>query len=63
VPIWLFYGSLYSIPCAIDLKGYPLDNPGIMDVTDYEDIIKACSDGRIIKIKKEHDDYQKGIPY
>jgi len=41
--------------CAIDLKGYYLDDSGIMDVTDYEDIIKACSDGRMKK--------KEGIPY
>ena len=56
-------GSLYSTPSAGERQFYHLDEPGFMDVTDYDDIITACSDGRMIKIKKEYGDYQKGIPY
>jgi hypothetical protein len=56
-------GSLHSTPSAKARQFYHLDEPGFMDVTDYDDVIKACSDGRMIKIKKEYDDYQKGIPY
>jgi hypothetical protein len=56
-------GSPYSTPSAGVRRFCHFGEPSIIDVTDYEDIIKACSDGRMMKIKKEHDEYQKGIPY
>jgi hypothetical protein len=56
-------GSPDITPCAGVRRFCHFGEPSIIDVTDYEDIIRACSDGRMMKIKKEHDEFQKGIPY
>jgi len=42
-----------------DMTWYHYDEPGIIDVTSYEDIVKAVDDGRVEKIVEEHEKYMK----
>jgi len=46
-------------PSEQDMKWYHYGEPGIMDVTSYDDIMKAIEDGRFEKIVKEHERYMK----
>jgi hypothetical protein len=40
------------------MKWYHFDEPSIIDVTSYEDVIKAFEDGRIKRIAEEHTKFQ-----
>lgn len=42
-----------------DAKWYHFDEPGIVDVTSFEDVLKAIGDGRLEKIIEEHERYMK----
>lgn len=44
---------------ADDMKWYHYGDPGIIDVTSYDDIVKAIEDGRLEKIIEEHKRYMK----
>ncbi|MGB9854202.1 MAG: hypothetical protein ACPLRY_05280 [Candidatus Bathyarchaeales archaeon] len=46
-------------PPACDMKGYHYGEPSIIDVTDYEDVIKAFEDGRLKRILEEQKRYEK----
>jgi len=46
-------------PAASDMKWYHYDEPPIIDVTDYDDIIRAIDDGRLDRIIDEHTRYMK----
>jgi len=46
-------------PSAEEMKWYHYDEPGIIDVTSYDDIIKAIENGRFEKIVTEHRRYLK----
>jgi hypothetical protein len=46
-------------PSVQEMKWYHYGEPGIIDVTSYEDIIKAIVDGRFERILEEHRKYQK----
>jgi hypothetical protein len=48
-----------STPSARELKWYHFDEPSIIDVTSYDDIVKAIDDGRLDKIIDEHIRYMK----
>lgn len=48
-----------STPSARELKWYHFDEPSIIDVTSYDDIVKAIDDGRLDKIIDEHTRYMK----
>lgn len=52
-------GSLYSEPRPKDLEWYHFGEPKMIDVTDYEDIVKALDDGRMERIVKEYARYKK----
>lgn len=49
----------YLTPCVSDMKWYHYDEPRIIDVTSYEDILKAVEDGRLPKILEERKKYEK----
>lgn len=51
--------SLSFTPPASDLKWHHYDEPGIIDVTSYYDILKAINDGRLKRIVKECKEYEK----
>jgi len=51
--------SQFSTPSGDSVKWYHYDEPGIIDVTSYDDIIKALEDGRMKKIAEEHERYEK----
>jgi len=44
---------------ALYLKCYHYDEPPIIDVTDYDDILHTIEDGRLDKIVDEHARYMK----
>lgn len=46
-------------PSADDMKWYHYDEPSIIDVTSYEDVLKAIEDGRLKKIFEEYKKYEK----
>lgn len=46
-------------PSAAEMKWYHYDEPSIIDVTSYEDILKAIEDGRLKKIIEEHKRYKE----
>ena len=46
-------------PSPADLKWCHYEEPGIMDVTSYEDVLKAAEDGRLKGIFEEHERYLK----
>jgi carbonic anhydrase len=52
-------GSLYSEPRPKDMKWYHFCEPRVVDVTDYDDIVKALDDGRMERIVKEYERYEK----
>jgi hypothetical protein len=41
------------------ILGYHFDEPSIIDVTSYEDVLKALEDGRMDKIANEYIKYNK----
>jgi len=47
------------LPGASDLKWYHYDEPSIIDVTSYDDILKAIDDGRLKRIMEERERYEK----
>jgi len=47
------------IPAANELKWYHYNEPPIIDVTNYDDIVHAIDDGRLDKIVHEHKRYMK----
>lgn len=51
--------SISYTPGASDMKWYHYNEPAIIDVTNYEDIIRAIDDGRLDKIIDEHTRYMK----
>ena len=46
-------------PAASEKKWYHYDEPPIIDVTSYDDIIRAIEDGRLDRIIDEHTRYMK----
>jgi len=46
-------------PAASETKWYHYDEPPIIDVTNYDDIIRAIEDGRLDRIIHEHTRYMK----
>jgi len=46
-------------PPASEMKWYHFNEPRIIDVTDYDDILKAIDDGRLDKVIDEHTRYMK----
>jgi len=48
-----------STPAAGERRWYHFDEPPIIDVTSYDDIIRAIDDGRLDKIIDEHTRYMK----
>ena len=46
-------------PAESEMKWYHYDEPSVIDVTSYEDILKAIDDGRIEKIKEEYERYMR----
>jgi hypothetical protein len=46
-------------PSRGEMKWYHGDEPSIIDVTDYDDIVKALDDGRMERIMKECERYEK----
>jgi hypothetical protein len=51
--------SISYTPGASDMKWYHFDEPSIIDVTNYDDIIRAIDDGRLDRIIDEHTRYMK----
>ena len=54
-------GSHYSQPRESERIWYHIGEPSIIDVTDFDDIVKAAEDGRISKIIEEHERYDKEV--
>ena len=54
-----WYPSPYSTPSADDMRWYHFDEPRILDVTNYEDVLKAVEDGRLERIIDEYERYVK----
>lgn len=54
---WNRSGSV--TPGSSDMKWYHYDEPGIIDVTSYDDILRALEDGRLKRITKEYERYEK----
>lgn len=46
-------------PSAEDMKRYHYGEPGILDVTSYDDVLKAVEDGRLKRIMDEYKKYEK----
>jgi hypothetical protein len=46
-------------PAACDMKWYHYDEPSIIDVTSYEDILKAVEDDRLLRILEERKKHEK----
>ena len=44
---------------ASEMKWYHFNEPPILDVTSFEDVLKALDDGRFNKITEEHERYMK----
>ncbi len=51
------------IPAQNMMKWYHYGEPSIVDVTSYDDIIKAIDDGRFTRIIEEHKKYMKETGY
>jgi len=51
--------STTHTPPAAEMKWYHFNEPPIIDVTCYDDIIQAIEDGRLDKIIEEHTRYMK----
>jgi hypothetical protein len=47
------------IPAQNEMKWYHYGEPSIVDVTSYDDVIKAIEDGRLERIMEEHERYMK----
>ena len=47
------------IPAACEMKWYHYDEPSVIDVTSYEDVMKATEDGRLLKILEERKMHEK----
>jgi hypothetical protein len=41
------------------MKWYHYDETPIVDLADYDDVLRAIDDGRIIKVVEEHEAYMK----
>jgi hypothetical protein len=52
-------GNPYSTPSRSEQRRYHLNEPPTIDVTSYDDIIRAIDDGRLDKIITEHLRYMK----
>jgi hypothetical protein len=48
-----------TTPTASEMKWYHYDELSIIDVTDYDDIVRSIDDGRLDKIIDEHTRYMK----
>ena len=46
-------------PAASDMKWYHFNEPPIIDVTNYDDIMEPIEDGRLDRIIDEHTRYMK----
>jgi len=46
-------------PSQSEMKWYHYDEPSVIDVTSYEDVLKAIEDGRLKKILREHGRYER----
>jgi hypothetical protein len=46
-------------PSSDEVKWYHWGEPSIIDLTSYQDILKALKDGRLDKIIDEHKKYMK----
>ena len=46
-------------PAACEMKWYHYDEPRVIDVTSYEDVMKATEDGRLLKILEEFKKHEK----
>jgi hypothetical protein len=51
-------GSSTVTPSADEAEWYHFDEPGILDVTSYDDILRAFDDGRIEKIRDEYVEFR-----
>jgi hypothetical protein len=51
--------SITYTPASSEMKWYHWNEPPIIDVTSYDDIIRAIEDGRLDKIIQEHERYMK----
>ena len=51
--------STSCTPAASNMKWYHYNEPAIIDVTSYDDILKAIDDGRLDRIIDEHTRYMK----
>jgi hypothetical protein len=49
------------IPAQNEMKWYHFGEPGIIDVTNFDDVMKAAQDGRIQKVAAEHEAYHKAM--
>ena len=54
--------SIYS-PAGVDMEWYHFDEPGIVDVASFGDVLKAIEDGRMGKIIEVHERYMKAKGY
>lgn len=55
--------SATCLPAAQEMKWYHYGEPEIIDVTNYDDVLKAIDDGRLQKIMEEHKRYMKETRY
>ena len=56
-------GSSSYTPSPCQAKWYHTGEPGILDVTSREDILKALEDGRISQIADEHKRYNEAAEH
>ncbi len=54
-----WYRSTITSPTPSMLKWFHFDEPRIIDIENFEDIVKALEDGRLERIIEEHERYMK----
>lgn len=52
-------GCSHHVPASSDSKWYHYGEPGVIDVTDYEDVLKSIEDGRLEKVVKEREAFNE----
>jgi len=52
-------GTHTVIPAACEMKWYHFDEPSVIDVTSYEDVMKATEDGRLQSVLEEFKKHEK----
>jgi len=52
-------GTHTVIPAACEMKWYHFDEPSVIDVTSYEDVLKATEDGRLQSVLEEFKKHEK----